>query len=146
MPKTFQIFVSLYRDAEKKTKDVFIRKNNQECANEYPQMDDQLEQTEFEKIKQSISEIGLLIMQSIRGNGSNSKELAIKLGVSVKTIKRRYKDLIVYGMIKTAPKCGIKVTLKGLQFLEKLGMKMDMGTIGTEMAVPNDPIDTIDPI
>ena len=129
LPSTFQRFVSIYNEAEKKVRDHNNNdfENNQETACDKP-----LEESEFEKIHRDLSEIGLLIMESIRNGGSSSKELAGKLGVSIDTIKRRYKDLLIFGMIKTTRKRGVTLTQRGLQFIGKLKLK-----IGERVVVAN---------
>jgi Mn-dependent DtxR family transcriptional regulator len=71
-------------------------------------------------------------MNHIRGEGSNSKELAGKLGVSIDTIKRRYKDLLAYGMVKTTRRCGVKLTQRGLEFISKLKLKVGESPIVAE--------------
>jgi DNA-binding transcriptional regulator YhcF (GntR family) len=65
--------------------------------------------------------------------------------VSIETIKRRYKELIIYGMIKTTRRCGVRLTQKGLKFLCKLKEKMDKVSMMSKRADTNDtytPYDT----
>ena len=132
LPATFQKFVSIYKEAEKKTREkqninVNNSDNNQELACNLP-----LEDSEFDRIQRNLSDIGLLIMNNIRGEGSSSKELAEKLEVSIDTIKRRYKDLLAYGMVKTTRRCGVRLTQRGLEFLSKLKLKVENGSIVAE--------------
>ena len=129
LPATFQRFVSIYSEAEKKARDHINNNNHNFERNQEFISDKPLEESEFEKIRRNLSEIGLLIMDSIRNGGSSSKELAGKLGVSIDTIKRRYKDLLIFGMIKTARKRGVKLTPRGLQFINKLKLKLGEGPI-----------------
>jgi predicted transcriptional regulator len=132
LPTTFQRFVSIYNEAEKKARDRINNNNNNFESSQDSICDKPLEESEFEKIRRNLSEIGLLIMESIRNDGSNSKELAGKLGVSIDTIKRRYKDLLIFGMIKTTRKRGVRLTQRGLQFISKLKLKLGEGPIVAE--------------
>jgi predicted transcriptional regulator len=143
LPKTFQIFVSLIGTAKNVAKETHRPQHEPNDEFQTPSDGPPLESSEFELICQSLSHIGVLILQSIRGDGSSSKELAANLGVSAETIKRRYKDLLKYGMIKTAPKCGARLTQKGYQFINRFKSTKDMVSIDTRHPDTNDTIATI---
>ena len=132
LPATFQKFVSICKEAERKTREHQNINVNEPDINQELICNQPLEESEFEKIRRNLSELGLLIMESIRNESSSSKELAGKLGVSIDTIKRRYKDLLTYGMIRTARRCGVRLTQRGLQFINKLKLKLGEGPIVAE--------------
>jgi len=132
LPATFQKFVSIYKEAERKTREHQSINANEPDNNQELTCNQPLDESEFEKIRRNLSELGLLIMDNIRGDGSSSKELAGKLGVSIDTIKRRYKDLLIFGMIKTTRKRGVRLSQRGLQFISKLKLKLGEGSIVAE--------------
>lgn len=130
LPSTFQKFVFIYKEAKKKA--INHKSNRNDMAENYQGTGEntQLDEPEFENIKRNISEFGIMIMDCIRNGGNSSKDLAERLDVSIDTIKRRYKDLVLQGMIKTSTKSGVRLTQKGLQFISRLKQKIKQGQAG----------------
>jgi DNA-binding transcriptional regulator YhcF (GntR family) len=133
LPASFQKFMSICKDAEEK---VMIRPKKNPCLPEQQETDVEsgLEDLEFDCIKNKIKELELQMMNNIEAGNSSSKELAGILGVSVETIKRRYKELVTYGLIKTTRSCGVSLTIKGLKFLCRLKETVDKVSIVSKLA------------
>lgn len=137
LPVSFQKFVTICKDAEEK---VMARPNKNLCVPEKQETVTEpiLEDSEFDSIKNNIRELELQIMDSIEAGNNSSRELADILGVSAETIKRRYKELVTYGLIKTTRSYGVKLTVKGLKFLYRLKGTVDKVSIVSKLADTND--------
>lgn len=142
LPASFQKFMAICKDAEKK---VMARLNKNPCLPKKQETDAEpiLKDSEFDSIKTNIKELELQMMNSIEAGNSSSKELAGVLGVSIETIKRRYKELVTYGMIKTTRRCGVRLTVKGIKFLYRLKETVNKVSMVSRLADTNDTIAAI---
>ncbi|MCD6263191.1 Rrf2 family transcriptional regulator [Candidatus Bathyarchaeota archaeon] len=92
---------------------------------------------EAEEIIADLDEEAIAILNALKSGHKTSDELAELLGVSPKTIKRRYGTLRRHGLIKTTTGKGVELSIRGINFV-KAYLCRDIRDMGTK-SVPNHP-------